>query len=193
MALHFGTKTLGVDTRGARRIVSAPQQRPARAPRSAVTRATPPDVPQEEHSKGKGRAWLETILSRFGPVRAKASSPTTLDFEKPLLELDKRIKEVRSAVEAAISVSYYDLFCVGITNGELPLPQTQVRKVAEENGVDVSQSIAELETRARQVQNGQYVSRNQVVACTRLKDAAWGSMQTHQHQASAPLMSRCSR
>ncbi|KIY93424.1 acetyl-CoA carboxylase carboxyltransferase subunit alpha [Monoraphidium neglectum] len=66
----------------------------------------------------RGKAWLSTILTRFGPATDRATNITTLEFEKPLLELDKRIKEVR--------------------------------KVAEENGVDVSASIAELETRARQ-------------------------------------------
>lgn len=43
-----------------------------------------------------GKEWLETILSRFGPATDKAQNITTLDFEKPLLELDKRIKEVRA-------------------------------------------------------------------------------------------------
>lgn len=42
-----------------------------------------------------GREWLESILSRFGPATDRPSNPTTLDFEKPLLELDKRIKEAR--------------------------------------------------------------------------------------------------
>lgn len=41
-----------------------------------------------------GREWLETILSRFGPATDRAQNITTLDFEKPLLELDKRINEV---------------------------------------------------------------------------------------------------
>lgn len=41
-----------------------------------------------------GKEWLETILSRFGPATDKAQNITTLDFEKPLLELDRRIKEV---------------------------------------------------------------------------------------------------
>jgi hypothetical protein len=41
-----------------------------------------------------GREWLESILSRFGPAKDRAQNITTLEFEKPLLELDKRIKEV---------------------------------------------------------------------------------------------------
>eukprot|EP00877_Chromochloris_zofingiensis_P012081 jgi/Chrzof1/7126/Cz02g12030.t1_CAC2[v5.2] len=83
---------------------------------------TPPDAPK--HGRPVGREWLETILSRFGPAKDRAQNITTLEFEKPLLELDKRIKEVR--------------------------------KVAEENGVDVSQQIAELETRARQLRKETY-------------------------------------
>lgn len=99
---------------------------PVRQRRNFVSAAlsknpTPPDAPQDR--KG-GREWLETILSRFGPVKDRAQTPTTLEFEKPLLELDKRIKEVR--------------------------------KVAEENGVDVSQQIKELEGRARQLRKETY-------------------------------------
>jgi acetyl-CoA carboxylase carboxyl transferase subunit alpha len=71
-----------------------------------------------------GKEWLETILSRFGPATDKAQNITTLDFEKPLLELDKRIKEVRN--------------------------------VAEENGVDVSSQIGELESRAQQLRKETY-------------------------------------
>lgn len=57
-------------------------------------KADPPDVPKSE-GKGKGgREWFQSILSRFGPVREKASNTTVLDFEKPLVELDNRIKEV---------------------------------------------------------------------------------------------------
>ena len=57
----------------------------------------PPDAPRkviQEEIIAEGREWLETILSRFGPIKERASTVTTLDFEKPLLELDKRIKEV---------------------------------------------------------------------------------------------------
>jgi len=42
----------------------------------------------------RGKEWLATILSRFGPTTDRATNITTLEFEKPLLELDKRIKEV---------------------------------------------------------------------------------------------------
>lgn len=51
------------------------------------------DLPGQE-IVAQGREWLGTILSRFGPMRDRAQVVTTLDFEKPLLELDKRIKEV---------------------------------------------------------------------------------------------------
>ncbi|KAJ9533758.1 hypothetical protein QJQ45_026786 [Haematococcus lacustris] len=86
-------------------------------------KVTPPDAPKGE-IVAQGREWLETILSRFGPIKDRAQTVTTLDFEKPLLELDKRIKEVR--------------------------------KVAEDNGVDVSPQIAELESRARQLRRETY-------------------------------------
>jgi hypothetical protein len=47
-----------------------------------------------DQAKQVGQEWLSTILSRFGPTTDKATNITTLDFEKPLLELDSRIKEV---------------------------------------------------------------------------------------------------
>lgn len=82
----------------------------------------PPDAPKEIIQEGK--EWIETILSRFGPIRNRAQTVTTLDFEKPLLELDKRI--------------------------------TEVRKVASDNGVDVTPQIAELENRAKQLRKETY-------------------------------------
>jgi len=57
--------------------------------------ADPPDVPKPRGQPQGGREWLQSILSRFGPVRERASNTTVLDFEKPLVELDNRIKEVR--------------------------------------------------------------------------------------------------
>ncbi len=44
-----------------------------------------------------GREWLQGLLSRFGPMNDKASNAYVLDFEKPLVELDNRIKEVGAA------------------------------------------------------------------------------------------------
>jgi hypothetical protein len=55
----------------------------------------PPDAPRDNIQEG--RKWIGTIFSRFGPVKDRAATITTLDFEKPLLELDKRIKEASAA------------------------------------------------------------------------------------------------
>ena len=80
----------------------AKTSRPMRASRLAVQAAKgksgelPPDVPKSRDRQG-GKEWLQSILSRFGPVKEKASNTTVLDFEKPLVELDNRIKEVRPA------------------------------------------------------------------------------------------------
>jgi hypothetical protein len=68
------------------RIVTAQSVFGSSSPRN------PPDAPKEIIQEG--REWIETILSRFGPIRNRAQTVTTLDFEKPLLELDKRITEV---------------------------------------------------------------------------------------------------
>jgi acetyl-CoA carboxylase carboxyl transferase subunit alpha len=89
-----------------------------------IASAEPPDVPKSRDGRQGGREWLQSILSRFGPVREKASNTTVLDFEKPLVELDNRIKEVRT--------------------------------VAEENGVDVTDQIKELEERARKLRRDTY-------------------------------------
>ncbi len=61
----------------------------------AAPKGGPPDVPKPRGETQGGREWLQTILSRFGPVKERASNTTVLDFEKPLVELDNRIKEVR--------------------------------------------------------------------------------------------------
>ena len=55
--------------------------------------ADPPDIPKEENRRG-GREWLQQLLSKFGPITEKAENTHVLDFEKPLVELDNRIKEV---------------------------------------------------------------------------------------------------
>lgn len=67
---------------------------------------------------------MQTLFSRFGPMTERAQNTTVLDFEKPLVELDNRIKEVR--------------------------------RVAEENGVDVSSQIQELVQRAQQLRKDTY-------------------------------------
>lgn len=46
-------------------------------------------APQDE-----GQTGLLALLSQFNPIKQKADKPYILDFEKPLLELDKRIEEV---------------------------------------------------------------------------------------------------
>jgi acetyl-CoA carboxylase carboxyl transferase subunit alpha len=94
-----------------------------RRPVAARAGADPPDVPKRDGRQG-GREWLQSILSRFGPIQEKSSNTTVLDFEKPLVELDNRIKEVRT--------------------------------VAEDNGVDVTDQIKELEERARKLRQDTY-------------------------------------
>ena len=52
----------------------------------------PPDIPKEER---RGNVeWLQSVLRRFGPMTEKPQNTTILDFEKPLVELDNRIREV---------------------------------------------------------------------------------------------------
>lgn len=78
------------------------QRAGSRCPKPSTDRASARNVRVQsvfnakgaEQAKLQGREWLETILSRFGPTTDRAQNITTLDFEKPLLELDKRIKEV---------------------------------------------------------------------------------------------------
>ena len=66
------------------------------------TNPDPPDTPKEEARRG-GREWLQNLLSKFGPMTEKANNTHVLDFEKPLVELDNRIKEVCSmALIAAV-------------------------------------------------------------------------------------------
>ena len=61
------------------------------------TNPDPPDIPKEEARRG-GREWLQNLLSKFGPMTEKAENTHVLDFEKPLVELDNRIKEVRTTL-----------------------------------------------------------------------------------------------
>jgi acetyl-CoA carboxylase carboxyl transferase subunit alpha len=71
----------------------------------------PPDTPRKIMQESRemireGREWLGTILSRFGPIKERAQTVTVLDFEKPLIELDKRIQEVRKvASDASVDVT----------------------------------------------------------------------------------------
>mmetsp|Transcript_22619 Transcript_22619/g.70223 ORF Transcript_22619/g.70223 Transcript_22619/m.70223 type:complete len:358 (-) Transcript_22619:33-1106(-) len=84
----------------------------------------PPDTPADKKAKGKPE-WFSSFVKRFNPIADKPEKPAVLDFEKPLVELDTRINEVR--------------------------------KVAEENGVDVSESIRELEERAKTLRQETYL------------------------------------
>lgn len=118
----------------------------------------PPDVPRARDVRSSRGEWLQSILSRFGPVKEKASNTTVLDFEKPLVELDNRIREVRGRTTTGVGRPASG---GGSSGGGVPLhasadpthlmPPPQVRQVAEENGVDVSSQIKELEERAKQV------------------------------------------
>jgi len=38
--------------------------------------------------------WLQDLVAKFGPVTERADNTTVLDFERPLAELDSRIREV---------------------------------------------------------------------------------------------------
>lgn len=68
-----------------------------KAPRSrvVVSAANPPDVPKTSRL-GSGREWLSSLFAKFGPIQDRAKNVTVLDFEKPLVELDNRINEVRN-------------------------------------------------------------------------------------------------
>ncbi|KAK9822886.1 hypothetical protein WJX74_001031 [Apatococcus lobatus] len=105
---------------------SGPVLRPLQraAVHCSAQKRDPPDAPKEDTQRRGGREWLQTLLSRFGPLTDKAPNRLILDFEKPLVELDNRIKEVR--------------------------------RVAEENGVNVSEQIKELENRAMQLRRDTY-------------------------------------
>lgn len=50
---------------------------------------TPPDVPKEAKSAGASD-WVQSFLSRFGPISGRQENPFVLDFEKPLVELENR-------------------------------------------------------------------------------------------------------
>jgi len=59
----------------------------------AEDKPLPPDAPRQERTVG--REWLQSILAKFGPITETPGTTAVLDFEKPLLELDNRITEVR--------------------------------------------------------------------------------------------------
>lgn len=161
--------------RGYLRLTRQQQRGVVAMAKEGKARSEPPDVPKPRDQPRGGKEWLQSILSRFGPVKERAANTTVLDFEKPLVELDNRIKEVgrpgawgracsaphaagahvRSRDRAAPhSVRRRSSTLAGrrATSAACWRPAPlQVRRVAEENGVDVSASVKELEERARQV------------------------------------------
>lgn len=52
-----------------------------------------PDVPKDRQQR-RGGDWLQRLLNRFGPLADRSKTTLVLDFEKPLINLDNRIKEV---------------------------------------------------------------------------------------------------
>lgn len=90
----------------AHRLSVPKQQKSMPVTAQAMGKADPPDVPKSRSQPQGGREWLQSILSRFGPIREKASNTTVLDFEKPLVELDNRIKEVSSLALSFLTCAY---------------------------------------------------------------------------------------
>ena len=52
------------------------------------------DSADRPRNRKPGNSWLAEVISRFNPMKEKATNTYTLDFERPLVELDNRIKEV---------------------------------------------------------------------------------------------------
>lgn len=46
-----------------------------------------------------GEAWFQHMKAEFDPVSSAPPTTAVLDFEKPLVELDRRIREVRVVVD----------------------------------------------------------------------------------------------
>lgn len=85
------------------RSALGPHRKPSSVVAQAANSGTPPDVPKPRGQPQGGNEWLQTILSRFGPIKEKASNTTVLDFEKPLVELDNRIKEVGYRLDVSLN------------------------------------------------------------------------------------------
>ena len=73
----------------------------------------PPDIPKEEGKQRSRAEWFQNIVSRFGPITSRPQNTAVLDFEKPLVELDNRIKEVSSLPIplCALVVPFSQSFC----------------------------------------------------------------------------------
>ena len=50
---------------------------------------------------GTGTEWLQKMKDEFGPISSAPAATAVLDFEKPLVELDRRIREVRFVLPRA--------------------------------------------------------------------------------------------
>lgn len=48
----------------------------------------------DEPAHKAGDAWFKHMKSEFDPVSSAPPATAVLDFEKPLVELDRRIREV---------------------------------------------------------------------------------------------------
>lgn len=99
-ALHRPLPAGGRVQAAARPAGASPSPRRAAAARAPRAAANPPDAPPAKAGSGGGSTWLASIIQKFGPTTEppSAGSITVLDFEKPLVELDNRIREVRRGV-----------------------------------------------------------------------------------------------
>jgi hypothetical protein len=105
------------------RSALGPHPKPLSVVAQAANNGTPPDVPKPRGQPQGGKEWLQTILSRFGPVKEKASNTTVLDFEKPLVELDNRIKEVGYISDLSLNEIWY-----------LPMQHAYARALISQSG-----------------------------------------------------------
>jgi hypothetical protein len=69
--------------------------------RSVVVRAEVQEASEASDAAAHKSAseWYSHMKAEFGPVSSAPPTTAVLDFEKPLVELDRRIREVRSIVD----------------------------------------------------------------------------------------------
>ena len=72
-----------------------------------------PDVPRDRGG-GRGHEWFQRLLSKFRPSFDRSKTALILDFEKPLINLDSRIKEARYCPEPS---SWHDDGTSGAQSG----------------------------------------------------------------------------
>ena len=74
--------------------------------------------------------WLQDLVAKFGPVTERADNTTVLDFERPLAELDSRIREVRSSESFFFSFFFVVGACVesrgAFRKGALPTSRSRI-------------------------------------------------------------------